>query len=105
LSISKYVDLLAAIKFVPQLMSVLMAMNVRNVSADREIIDDSADRSLKDIVVGAEEVVGWRLGIDSAMDVLDNTIVVDGNLERRWVGICVIMVVAKKFLYPCKPRK
>ena len=56
-------------------------------------------------MVGAEEVVSWRLGIDGAVDILYNTVVVNGNLERRWVGICVIRVVAKKFLYPCKPRK
>jgi hypothetical protein len=60
---------------------------------------------LKDIVVGAEEVVSWRLDIDGAVDILYNTVAVDGNLERRWVGISVIREFAKKFLYPCKPRK
>jgi hypothetical protein len=78
-----------------------MAMDVRNVSSDWEIIDDSAD-GLKDIMVGAEEVVGWRMGIDDAMDVFYNTVVVvDGDLEQKWVSICVIRVVGKKFLYPC----
>ena len=105
LSIGKYIDLLTAVKFVPLLVSVLMAMYVRNVSAYWEIIDDSAD-GLKDIVVGAEEVVSWRLGVDGTMDVLYNTVVVNWDLERRWVGICVIREFAKKFLYPCrKPRK
>jgi hypothetical protein len=75
-----------------------MAMYVRNVSAYREIIDDSAD-GLKDIVVGAEEVVSWHLGVDGTMDVLYNTVVVNWDLERRWVGICVIREFAKKFLY------
>jgi hypothetical protein len=62
---------------------------------------------LKDIVVGAEEVVSWRLGIDGAVDdILYNTVVVvNGNLERRWVGISVIREFAKTFLYPCKPNK
>jgi hypothetical protein len=45
---------------------------------------------LKDIVVGAEEVVSWRLGIDGAVDILYNTVVVDGDRERRWIGISVI---------------
>ena len=49
---------------------------------------DSAD-CLKDIVVGAEEVVSWRLGIDGAVDIFYNTVVV-GDWERRWIGISVI---------------
>jgi hypothetical protein len=102
--ISKYVDLLTAVKFAPQLMAVLMSMDVRNVSADGEFVNDSADR-LKDIVVGAEEVVRWRLGVDNTMDVLYDTVVVDGDLEWRWVGISVVREVAKKFLYLFEPRK
>jgi hypothetical protein len=104
LSISKYVDLLTAVKFVPQLMSVLVSKEVRNVSADGEIVYYSAD-SLKDIMVGAEEVVGWCLGDDNTMDILYDTVVVDGDLEWRWVGISVVREVAKKFLYPFEPRK
>jgi hypothetical protein len=61
---------------------------------------------LKDVVVGAEEVVGWRLGIDGAVDIFYNTVIVDRDLERRWIGISVIReFAAKKFLYPCKPSK
>jgi hypothetical protein len=45
------------------------------------IVSNSAD-SLQDIVVGAEEIVGWRLGIDGAVDILYNTVIVDGDLER-----------------------
>jgi hypothetical protein len=56
-------------------------------------------------MVGAEEVVGWRLGIDGAVDIFYNTVVVDADLERRWIGISVIREFAKKFLYPCKPSK
>ena len=104
LSIGKYVDLLTAVKFVPLLVSVLMAMYVRNVSAYREIIDDSM-YGLKDIMVGAEEVVSWRLGVDGSMNVFYHTVVIDWDRERRWFGICVIREVAKKFLYPCKTRK
>ena len=104
MSIGKYIDLLTAVEFVPLLVSVLVAVYVRNVSAYWKIIDDSSD-GLKDIVVGAEEVVGWRLGIDCSMNVLYHTVVVDWDRERRWFGICVIREVAKKFLYPCKTRK
>jgi hypothetical protein len=68
LSISKYIDLLTAVKFVPKLVSILMAMDVQNVRADQEVIEDSAD-CLEDIVVGAEEVVSWRLGIDGVVDI------------------------------------
>jgi hypothetical protein len=100
--ISKYVDLRTEVKFVPRLISVLMAMDVQDVRSDREVIEDSAD-CLKDIVVGAEEVVSWRLGIDCAVDVFYNTVVVDGDLERRWVGVSVIRKSLKKFLYPCEP--
>ena len=102
LLISKYVDLLTAVKFVPQLMAVLMSMNVRNVSADGEFINDSAD-GLKDIVVGAEEVIGWRLGIDNTMNVLYDTVVVDWDLEWRWVGFSVIRKVAKEFRIHVSP--
>jgi hypothetical protein len=35
LLIGQYVDLLTAVKFVPKLVSVLMAMDVRYVCADR----------------------------------------------------------------------
>ena len=85
-------------------MPVSVSMDVQNVRSDRKFVELSSD-CLEDVVVGAEEVVGWRLGVDGVMDVLYNTVVVDGDLERRWVSICVIRVVAKKFLYPCKPRK
>jgi hypothetical protein len=60
---------------------------------------------LKDVVVGAEKVVGWRLGIDDAVDIFYNTFIVDGDLEREWVCINVIREFAKKVLYPCKPSK
>jgi hypothetical protein len=62
-------------------------------------------------MVGAEEVVGWRLGIDGALgidravDIFYNTVIVDGDLERRWIGVSVIREFSKKFLYPCKPSK
>jgi hypothetical protein len=56
-------------------------------------------------VVGAEEVVSWRLGIDGAVDVFYNTVVVDGDLEWRWIGVSMIRECAKKFLNPCKPAR
>ena len=90
---------------VPQLVLVLMATYVQNVSAYYwRIIDDSVD-GLKDIVVGAEKVIRWRLGVDGAMDVLYHTVVVNWDRERRWFGICVIREFPKKFLYPCKTHK
>ena len=55
-------------------------------------------------MVGVKEVVSWHLGIDGAVDILYNTVVVDGNLERGWIGISVIREISKEFLYPCKPR-
>jgi hypothetical protein len=46
------------------------------------------------------------LGIDGAVDIVYNTVVVDGDQERGWVCISVIREFAKtKFLYPCKPSK
>jgi hypothetical protein len=62
---------------------------------------------LEDVVVGAEEVVGWRLGIlgDGAVYIFYNPVIVNGDLERRWIGISVIREFAKKCLYPGKPSK
>jgi hypothetical protein len=47
------------------------------------------------------------LGIDGAVDIFYNTIVVNGDKERGWVCISVILgeEFAKKFLYPFEPRK
>jgi hypothetical protein len=60
---------------------------------------------LEDVVVGAEEVVGWRLGIDGAVYIFYNPVVVNRDLELRWIGISVIREFAKKCLYPGKPSK
>jgi hypothetical protein len=51
-------------------------------------------------MVGAKkEVVSWRLGIDGAVDILYNTVIVDWNLERGWIGISVIRAgLASKML-------
>jgi hypothetical protein len=45
------------------------------------------------------------LGIDGAVDIFYNTVVVDGDQERGWVCISVIREFAKKFLYACEPSK
>jgi hypothetical protein len=45
------------------------------------------------------------LGIDGAVDIIYNTFIVNGDLERGWVCISVIREFAKKVLYPCKPSK
>jgi hypothetical protein len=45
------------------------------------------------------------LGIDCAVDIFYNTVVVNGDLERGWVVIRVIREFAQKVLYPCQPIK
>jgi hypothetical protein len=45
------------------------------------------------------------LGIDGAVDIFYNTVIVNGDLERGCVGISVIREFAKKVLYPCQPSK
>jgi hypothetical protein len=39
------------------------------------------------------------LGIDGAMDIFYNTVIVNRDLERGWVGISVIREFAKKVLF------
>jgi hypothetical protein len=44
------------------------------------------------------------LGVDGAVGILYNTVIVNGDQERVWVGASVIRELAKKFLlYPGKP--
>jgi hypothetical protein len=46
------------------------------------------------------------LGIDGAVDIFYNTVVVNRDTkERVWVCISVTREFAKKLLYQCKPSK
>jgi hypothetical protein len=45
------------------------------------------------IKIGAEYVVGGHLGVDDAVEVVYNTIVVNGYQERMWVGVRMVRVL------------
>jgi hypothetical protein len=55
----------------------------------------------KDVEVGTEEeVVGRGLVMNGAVDILYNTIIVNRDQERGWVGASVVGVLLEKFLHP-----
>jgi hypothetical protein len=68
--------------------SVLVSLGaVCNVCPNREFVLFTSTDCLKDVEIGTEEVVGRRLVINGAVDILYNAVVVNGDhQERRWVG-------------------
>jgi hypothetical protein len=51
---------------------------------------------LKDVEVGTEEVVGRRLAINCLVDILYNSVIVNGDQERGWVRASVVWVLLEK---------
>jgi hypothetical protein len=75
--------------FLPSLGAVLVSFNVKNFDLDLECSYGLSD-GLEDVIVGAQEVKSWGLGVDCPVYICYNCFVFNRDWEGRWVIVGII---------------